>query len=84
MLEIIIFILIYLITVAIIAFIEYRESYYKPRTLGELLDNLPSAFFLPGINTIFLIIGGILLLFYGILKITGIVWLWNKLMNIKL
>lgn len=81
---IIIFILIYLISLAIHILIEYRENKWYIDTIGDLIDNINIFMWFPLINTIFLIILAVFIFFVKLWELLKLNILWEKFRNIKL
>ena len=79
----ILFVVIYIITVVVCMYITYKEHRYVT-TIGEVFDSMYIWMIMPLINTIALIIFALCLCIDLILKYTGIIKLWDKIRNIKI
>lgn len=79
----ILFVVIYIITVVICMYITYKE-HRRVTTIGEVFDSMYIWMIMPLINTIALIIFALCLYIHLIIKYTGIIKLWEKIRNIKL
>ena len=75
---IIIFILIYLVSLVIHLIVCYRENKYAIFKVGDLIDKMDGLSWFPILNTIVLIVYGIVIILVIISK------LWEKFRNIKL
>jgi hypothetical protein len=79
-----IFILIYLVSLLIYLIVCYRENKYAIFTVGDLIDNTEFFVWIPLINTVTLILFGILIMITKITNLLKLSVLWEKFRNIKL
>ena len=81
---IIIFILIYLVSLVIHLIICYRDNKYTIFKVGDLIDKMDGLSWFPILNTIVLIIIGIAIMALIIAKLLKLSVLWEKFRNIKI
>lgn len=81
---IIIFILIYLVSLVIYLIICYRENKNAIFTVGDLIDTTEFFMWFPLLNTIMLLLLGIAITIAKIANLLRLPVLWDKFRNIKL
>lgn len=79
-----IFILIYLVSLVIHLISCYRESKHVIFKVGDLIDRIELFMWFPLVNTIALIILGIIITIVKITNLLKLPVLWEKFRNIKL
>ena len=80
----IIFILIYLVSLVIHLIVCYRENKRVIFKVGDLIDKMDGLSWFPLINTLSLIVVVLCFIVYTIFKLLKIDVLWEKFRNIKL
>lgn len=88
MMWILLFLIVYVLSVILSMWLDYKTCDYKIETLGELIDYSKPLTFIPIINTIVFLIGFILtivsFLYYTIKLDILFSDIWHKIRNIKL
>lgn len=79
-----IFILIYLMSLVIYLIVCYRENENDILTVGDLIDTTEFFMWIPLMNTVALIILGIIIMITKITNLLKLSVLWNKFRNIKI
>lgn len=79
-----IFLLVYLISVAIWFIATYKANKYTIRNIGDLLDETEGFMYCPFLNTVLIIIYCLCTGFAKLWKLSKISVLWEKFRNIKI
>lgn len=79
-----IFILIYLVSLIAHFVITYKDNKYYIRKVGDLIDHMEFFMWFPLVNTLALILFGIVIMLVKIVNLLRLPLLWEKFRNIKL
>lgn len=79
-----IFILIYLVSLVTYLIVCYRDNKYAIFTVGDLIDRTEFFMWFPFVNTIALILLGIVIMIVKIANLLKLSVLWEKFRNIKI